>query len=400
MKILVLNCGSSSVKYQLFNMEDRSVLAKGQVDRIGMKGAVLSHKRHDGHKIKMAGEIIDHQTAIEYILAILISANHGVIEDRDEIDAVGHRVVHGGEKFKDSVLITKDVIDQLQEFIDLAPLHNPNNLKGINACHQLLKDVPMVAVFDTAFHATMPDYAYLYGLPYVLYKRYAIRRYGFHGTSHYYVSRRARDILEEEMENLKIITCHLGNGCSVTAIDGGRSIETSMGFTPVEGLLMGTRSGDVDPALVLHLMGKEELTLGDMNALLNKHSGLQGISGVSSDMREIMEAVEEGNERARIALDIFTYRLKKYIGSYTAALGGLDIIVFTGGIGENSPEVRRKALEGLEYLGISCDQEKNESTVGEEGEITAEGSTVRTFVIPTNEELVIAIDTEKIVNEE
>ena len=315
MKILVLNCGSSSVKYQLFNMDDRSVLAKGQVDRIGMKGAVLSHKRHDGHKIKMAGEIIDHQTAIEYILAILISANHGVIEDRDEIDAVGHRVVHGGEKFKDSVLITKDVIEQLQEFIDLAPLHNPNNLKGINACHQLLKEIPMVAVFDTAFHATMPDYAYLYGLPYVLYKRYAIRRYGFHGTSHYYVSRRARDILEEDMENLKIITCHLGNGCSVTAIDGGRSIETSMGFTPVEGLLMGTRSGDVDPALVLHLMGKEELTLGDMNTLLNKHSGLQGVSGVSSDMREIMEAVEEGNERARIALDIFTYRLKKYIGS-------------------------------------------------------------------------------------
>jgi acetate kinase len=381
-------------------MDDRIVLAKGQVDRIGMKGAVLSHTRHDGHKIKMAGEIIDHQTAIEYILAILISNNHGVIEDRDEIDAVGHRVVHGGEKFKDSVLITKDVIDQLQEFIDLAPLHNPNNLKGINACHQLLKDVPMVAVFDTAFHATMPDYAYLYGLPYVLYKRYAIRRYGFHGTSHYYVSRRARDVLEEEMDNLKIITCHLGNGCSVTAIDGGRSIETSMGFTPVEGLLMGTRSGDVDPALVLHLMGKEELTLGDMNALLNKHSGLQGISGVSSDMREIMEAVDEGNERARIALDIFTYRLKKYIGSYTAALGGLDTIVFTGGIGENSPEVRRKALEGLEYLGISFDPEKNESTVGEEGEITADDSKVRTLVIPTNEELVIAIDTEKIVEEE
>ncbi|MBD3276138.1 MAG: acetate/propionate family kinase [Candidatus Marinimicrobia bacterium] len=400
MKILVLNCGSSSVKYQLFNMDDRTVLAKGQVDRIGMKGAVLSHTRHDGHKIKMAGEIIDHQTAIEYILAILISNNHGVIEDRDEIDAVGHRVVHGGEKFKDSVLITKEVIDQLQEFIDLAPLHNPNNLKGINACHQLLKDVPMVAVFDTAFHATMPDYAYLYGLPYVLYKRYAIRRYGFHGTSHYYVSRRARDILEEEMENLKIITCHLGNGCSVTAIDGGRSIETSMGFTPVEGLLMGTRSGDVDPALVLHLMGKEELTLGDMNALLNKHSGLQGISGVSSDMREIMEAVDEGNERARIALDIFTYRLKKYIGSYTAALGGLDTIVFTGGIGENSPEVRRKALEGLQYLGIAFDPDKNESTVGEEGEITADESKVRTFVIPTNEELVIAIDTEKIVEEE
>jgi len=381
-------------------MEDRSVLAKGQVDRIGMKGAVLSHTRHDGHNIKMAGEIIDHQTAIEYILAILISANHGVIEDRDEIEAVGHRVVHGGEKFKDSVLITKDVIEQLQEFIDLAPLHNPNNLKGINACHQLLKDVPMVAVFDTAFHATMPDYAYLYGLPYVLYKRYAIRRYGFHGTSHYYVSRRARDILEEEMESLKIITCHLGNGCSVTAIDGGRSVETSMGFTPVEGLLMGTRSGDVDPALVLHLMGKEELTLGDMNALLNKHSGLQGISGVSSDMREIMEAVDEGNERARIALDIFTYRLKKYIGSYTAALGGLDTIVFTGGIGENSPAVRSKALDGLEYLGISFDPEKNESLVGEEGEITADGSKVRTFVIPTNEELVIAIDTEKIVNEE
>ena len=382
-------------------MEDRFVLAKGQVDRIGMKGAVLSHTRHDDHKVKMAGEIIDHQAAIEYILAILISENHGVIEEREEIDAVGHRVVHGGEKFKDSVLITRDVVDNLQEFIDLAPLHNPHNIKGIRACHQLLADVPMVAVFDTAFHSNMPDYAYLYGLPYILYKRYSIRRYGFHGTSHYYVSRRARDLMEQDMEDLKIITCHLGNGCSITAVDGGASIDTSMGFTPVEGLLMGTRSGDIDPALVLHLLAKEELSVGDMNTLLNKHSGLQGVSGVSNDMREIIDAVEEeGNERARIALDIFTYRLKKYIGAYTATLGGLDALVFTGGIGENSPEVRERSTEGLGHLGIEIDQEKNYETMGVEGDITSEDARVNTYVIPTNEELVIAIDTEKIVKEE
>ncbi|MBS1272293.1 MAG: Acetate kinase [Candidatus Marinimicrobia bacterium] len=399
MKVLVLNCGSSSVKYQLFNMDDRSVLARGQVDRIGMKGAVLSHTRHDGHKVKMAGEIIDHQTAIEYILAILISENHGVLEEREEIDAVGHRVVHGGEKFKDSVIITKEVVEQLQEFIDLAPLHNPHNIKGINACHQLLHDVPMVAVFDTAFHATMPDYSYLYGLPYVLYKRYAVRRYGFHGTSHYYVSRRARDIVGRKMEELKIITCHLGNGCSITAIDGGKSIDTSMGFTPVEGLLMGTRSGDVDPALVLHLLGKEELTIGDMNTLLNKHSGLQGVSGVSSDMREIIEAVDDDNERARIAMDIFTYRLKKYISSYVGILGGLDLLVFTGGIGENAPRVRWESTEGLDFLGIKLDDEENNDTIGSENNISAKDSEVQTFVIPTNEELVIAIDTEKLVNE-
>ena len=400
MKVLVLNCGSSSVKYQLFNMDDRAVLAKGQVDRIGMKGAVLTQTRHDGHKVKMAGEIIDHQTAIEYILAILISANHGVLKDRDEIDAVGHRVVHGGEKFNDSVLITREVVEQLQEFIDLAPLHNPHNIKGINACHQLLKDVPMVAVFDTAFHSTMPDYAYLYGLPYVLYKRYAIRRYGFHGTSHYYVSRRARDIIGADIRDLKMITCHLGNGCSMSAIDGGKSIDTSMGFTPVEGLLMGTRSGDVDPALVLHLIGKEELTLGDMNTLLNKHSGLQGLSGVSSDMREIIEAVNQGNERARIALDIFTYRLKKYIGSYAAALGGLDALIFTGGIGENSPLIRKEALDGLNFMGLTLDEEKNNATVGTENDISGKDSKVKVMVIPTNEEMVIAIDTEKIVSEE
>jgi len=342
MKVLVLNCGSSSVKYQLFKMDDQSPLARGQVDRIGMKGAVLSHVRQDGHSVKLAGEIIDHQNAIEYILAILVSENHGVIEDRAEIEAVGHRVVHGGEKYKDSVHITNEVIKHLEDLIDLAPLHNPNNLKGITACRDLLEDIPMVAVFDTAFHADMPDYAYLYGLPYVLYKRHGIRRYGFHGTSHYYVSRRASEILGKEPEDLKMITCHLGNGCSIAAVDGGKSVDTSMGFTPVEGLLMGTRSGDIDPALVLHLLSKEELSVGDMNTLLNKHSGLQGISGVSSDMREIMEAVEDGNDRARIALDIFTYRLKKYIGSYTAALGGVDVLVFTGGIGENSPTVRER----------------------------------------------------------
>ncbi len=400
MKVLVLNSGSSSVKYQLFNMDNRSVLAKGQVERIGMKGAVLSHTRHDGHKVKMAGEIIDHQTAIEYILAILISENHGVLKDRNEIDAVGHRVVHGGEKFKDSVIITREVIEQLQEFIDLAPLHNPHNIKGINACHQLLKDVPMVAVFDTAFHSTMPDYSYLYGLPYILYKRYGVRRYGFHGTSHYFVSRRARDLMQRDMDDLKMITCHLGNGCSITAIDGGKSIDTSMGFTPVEGLLMGTRSGDVDPALVLHLIGKEELTLGDMNTLLNKHSGLSGISGVSSDMREIEEAMDNGNDRARVAFQMFTYRLRKYIGAYFATLGRLDAIVFTGGIGENSPKVRKRALENFEFAGLKIDDQKNEDAVDKEADISADDSQVKAFVIPTNEELVIAVDTEKLVQEQ
>jgi len=399
MKVLVLNCGSSSVKYQLIDTEERRALATGNVSRIGMSGAVLTHRRYDGDEVKLSGEILDHQVAIEYVLSILLSKNHGVLKDRSEIDAVGHRVVHGGERFTGSVLITSDVLKMIRECIDLAPLHNPHNLRGINACLQLLPGTPQVAVFDTAFHSQMPAYAYIYGIPYVLYKRYGIRRYGFHGTSHFYVSRRAAELLGKPVEELNMVTCHLGNGCSVAAVKGGVSVDTSMGFTPLEGLLMGTRCGDLDPAVILHVMGREEIGLSEANTLLNKHSGLLGISGVSSDMRDIESEAEEGNRRAQLALDVFCYRLRKYIGAYAAAMGGLDAIVFTAGIGENSPIVRRKSLEGLEFLGVKLDEEKNESMVRRrEGVISAEDSRVAVLVVPTNEELVIALDTAEIVS--
>ena len=399
MKILTLNCGSSSIKYQIFNIDDseRSVLAKGGVERIGMKGAILKHERHDGDKVKIAGEIVDHTAAIEYILAILLSPNHGVIKDRSEIEAVGHRVVHGGETFTGSVLIEKEVMDALHDSVDLAPLHNPANIKGIVACQRLMKETPMVGVFDTAFHHTLPDYAYLYGLPYVLYKRYHIRRYGFHGTSHLYVSRRAAAMAEKPVEQLKMITCHLGNGASMAAVDGGKSVDTTMGFTPVEGLIMGTRVGDLDAGALLHIMGREEITLGETNTLLNKHSGLIGISGVSSDMREIESEMENGNDRARLALKMFTYRIRKYIGAYSAAMGGVDIIVFTGGIGENSSIVRHDVLEPLGYLGVKLDDAKNNEKSSAERKICATDSKVKVYVIPTNEELVIAEETLRIV---
>jgi len=321
-----------------------------------------------------------------------------VIKDRSEIEAVGHRVVHGGEDFSGSVLITDAVIQTLKDNIELAPLHNPPNLKGILACQKHLPNVPMVGVFDTAFHQKMPPKAYLYGIPYVLYKKYKIRRYGFHGTSHLFVSKRAAELMGKPYESLKIITCHLGNGCSVAAIDGGISIDTSMGFTPLEGLLMGTRCGDMDPSIPLHVMGKEELTLAEVNTMLNKHSGLMGISGVSNDMREIIKTMNEGNERSKYAFEVFCYRIKKYIGAYTAALGGLDAVVFTGGIGENSSEVRKEVLSNLEVLGIELDEEKNLMKDGERV-ITKDNSKVKVFVIPTNEELVIALDTAQIVNE-
>ncbi|MFH0883465.1 MAG: acetate kinase [bacterium] len=400
MKILTLNCGSSSIKYEIFDIEDggHSVLAKGGVERIGMKGAILKHQRHDGDKVKIAGEIVDHTAAIEYILAILLSPNHGVIKDRSEIEAVGHRVVHGGETFTGSVLIEKDVMDALHDSVDLAPLHNPANIKGIVACQRLMKSTPMVGVFDTAFHHTLPDFAYLYGLPYLLYKRYHIRRYGFHGTSHYYVSRRAAAMAGKPIEELKIITCHLGNGVSMAAVDGGKSVDTTMGFTPVEGLIMGTRVGDLDAGALLHIMGREEITLGETNTLLNKHSGLIGISGVSSDMREIEEEAAKGNERARLALNMFTYRVRKYIGAYAAAMGGLDTIVFTGGIGENSEVVRRDVLAPLGFLGVKIDEAKNAERSSKERKICAEESKVKIYVIPTNEELVIAQETLRIVN--
>ena len=400
MNILILNCGSSSVKYQFFDMEERKPLAKGSVERIGMRGAILNQMRHDGDKVKIAGEIIDHQMAIEYILGILLSPNHGVIQSKGEIDAVGHRVVHGGEKFSGSVLITQEVMDMLNDCIDLAPLHNPHNIKGVRACERLLPMKPMVGVFDTAFHSSIPDYAYIYGLPYILYKRYSIRRFGFHGTSHYYVSKETARFLEIPLEEQKMITCHLGNGCSIAAVDQGKSVDTSMGFTPIEGLLMGTRCGDLDPSAILYIMNREELGLAEANALLNKHSGLQGISGVSSDMREIIEETDKGNKMAELALNVFCYRLKKYIGSYAAAMGGLDTIVFTGGIGERAVEVRKRTLSNLVFFGVNLDEEKNIAVSTEAGIISTDNSPVKVVVMPTNEELVIAIDTEKIVREQ
>lgn len=399
MKVLVLNCGSSSIKYQFIDTELSVALAKGQVERIGMSSAILTHKPHNREKIKIVGEILDHTIAIEYVIAVLLSPNHGVIQDKKEIDAVGHRVVHGGEEFSGSVLITEEVMRVLRDNIELAPLHNPPNIKGIEAAKSHLPDTPQCGVFDTAFHARMPEHAYLYGLPYELYKRYKIRRYGFHGTSHRFVSQRAADLLGKPYDSLKIITCHLGNGASVAAIDKGISVDTSMGFTPLEGLLMGTRCGDMDPALVTYIMGKEELSLSEMNTLLNKHSGMAGLSGVSSDMREIEEAAEEGNKRASVSFEAYNYRIKKYVGAYIAAMGGLDALVFTGGVGENSQLTRKDVCANMEYLGLEIDEELNNTAKGE-ADISKPESKAKIFRIPTNEELVIAMDTEDIVNEQ
>jgi len=332
---------------------------------------------------------------------MLLSPNHGVIKDKSEIGSVGHRVVHGGEKFPDSVLIDSEVMQVLRACIELAPLHNPHNIRGINACIKTLPGVPQVAVFDTAFHLKMPPHAYIYGIPYVLYKRYGIRRYGFHGTSHYYVSRRAARMLNRPIEELNIITCHLGNGASMSAVKGGISIDTSMGFTPLEGLLMGTRSGDMDPAIILHVMAREELSLNEANTLLNKHSGLQGISGISGDMRDILKESGNGNANAQLALDVYCYRIQKYVGAYAAVLGGLDALVFTAGIGENSPVVRKKCCENLGFLGIQIDEEKNDQAKGPQpDEIQADDSKVKVLRIPTNEELVIALDTKRVVEED
>ncbi len=394
MKVLVLNCGSSSIKYQFIDTEEKTALAKGIVERIGMSSAVLSHSRYDGDEIKIVGEILDHSIAVEYVLGVMLSKNHGVIDDKEDIEAVGHRVVHGGETFSESILITDDVIQVLQDNIELAPLHNPPNIKGIQAVKRHLPDAPQVAVFDTAFHTKMPPKAFLYGIPYELYKKYKIRKYGFHGTSHLYVSNRAAEILGKNLEDIKIVTAHLGNGCSMAAVDKGRSVDTTMGFTPLEGLLMGTRSGDLDPSLILYIMGKEGLSLSEANTLLNKHSGLIGISGESSDMREILAAAKDGQKRSRYAFEIFAYRVKKYLGAYAAAMGGLDAFVFTGGIGENSFEIREEVCKGLEFLGIELDPDKNQN----KDLIISKGSSrVPVLRIPTNEELVIALDTSEIV---
>jgi acetate kinase len=396
MNILVVNCGSSSIKYQFIEAESRTTMAKGLVDRIGMAGAVLTNTRYDSDTIKLSGDILDHGMAIEYVLAVLLSKNHGVIKDKSEIHAVGHRVVHGAEDFAGSVLITEQVLQSLRDNIELAPLHNPHNIRGIVACRQHLPTVPQVGVFDTAFHQSMEPRAFLYGIPYVFYQKYKIRRYGFHGTSHFFVANRMAELLDRPIEHLRLITCHLGNGCSMAAVKFGQSMDTTMGFTPLEGLLMGTRSGDLDPQLILYIMGKEGLTLSEATTLLNKHSGLMGISGESSDMREIETAMEKGNAKARIAFDIFCYRVRKYIGSYAAAMGGVDAIVFTGGIGENSVRVRASVCAELDFMGVDFDGDAN-AAGPKERVVTKDGSKVLVGIIPTNEELVIALDTMHIV---
>ncbi len=396
MKIIVLNCGSSSIKYELVNMPSKEVLAKGIVEKIGLKGSAIKHSRNNDPVKKIEGEILDHQQGIEYLLGVLISKEYGSLKNMEEITAVGHRVVHGAEEFSDSVLITDEVIDALERSSELAPLHNPPNLKGIYAMKQLLPDVPQVGVFDTAFHQTMPPHVFLYGIPYVLYEKYKVRRYGFHGTSHDYVSHRACEMLNIDYNKPKIISCHLGNGASVTAIKDGKSYDTSMGMTPTEGLIMGTRSGDLDPGALLFIAEKEKTTIGYTRTLLNKFSGMIGISGVSSDMRNIEEAAAQGNERAKIALEMFAYRVKKYIGSYAAALGGVDILIFTGGIGENDTETRRKILANMEFLGIELNEEMMDKR-GQEIAISTKNSKVKVLVIPTQEELMIAADTYELV---
>ncbi|PKP03955.1 MAG: acetate kinase [Bacteroidetes bacterium HGW-Bacteroidetes-9] len=398
MKIVVLNCGSSSIKYQLFDLPSRDVLAKGLVDKIGLKGSLIKHSRNDGTDVKLEGEILDHQAGIEYLLGILISEKYGSMKSLDEIHAVGHRVVHAGEKFNGSVYISGEVIDALEECIDLAPLHNPPNLKGIYSITKLLPDIPQVGVFDTAFHQTMPDYVYLYGIPYSLYEKHKIRRYGFHGSSHRYVSQRACDILGKNFSDLKIITCHLGNGASIAAIKNGKSLDTSMGMTPIEGLMMGTRTGDLDIGAFIQIINKEEIDVPVANTLVNKHSGMLGVSGISSDMRDVEIAAEQGNKRAQVTLEMYYYRIRKYIGAYTAAMGGVDLIIFTGGVGENDSVTRYLTTKDMEYMGLEFDQEKNNGLRGKEAILSKENSKVTVMVVPTNEELVIALDTYDIVS--
>ncbi len=395
MKVLVVNCGSSSIKYQLFNMTDESVLAKGLVERIGLQGSILTHQPAGKDKVVLTADISNHSIGIRMVLGALTDAQHGVIKSMDEIGAIGHRVVHGGEKFADSVLITPAVMNALEECIEMAPLHNPPNILGINACSELMPGKPQVGVFDTAFHQTMPKYAFLYGLPYEAYEKYGVRRYGFHGTSHKYVSQKAAEMMGQHVTNLRIITCHLGNGASITAIKHGKSIDTSMGFTPLEGLVMGTRCGEIDPAIIPYLMKKEGMSPDQVDNYLNKKSGVLGISGISSDFRDIEQAANDGNERASLALEVFAHKVRKYIGGYVAVMGGVDAIVFTAGLGENSITMRDHVCQGLEYLGTRVDPVKN-NVRGKAQDISVDGAKVKIFVIPTNEELVIARDTREI----
>ncbi|BDC99035.1 acetate kinase [Persicobacter psychrovividus] len=393
MKILVLNCGSSSIKYQLLNMPEATELANGIVEKIGLSGSFLKTKDKNGNKVILEGDIMDHTAGIEYVLGVLKSERFGVVSSLEEIQAVGHRVVHGGETFKDSAIVTPEVLKEIEKCIDLAPLHNPPNLLGIKSMMDILPGVPQVAVFDTAFHQSMPAHSYMYAIPYELYKKYGIRRYGFHGTSHKYVSRRACEILGLDYNKAKIISCHLGGGASIAAIDGGRSVDTSMGLTPVEGMIMGTRAGDLDLGVLTFIMKKEDISVNTANTLINKRSGVLGITGISSDMRDIeLEAFEKGNDRAQLALDMYDYRIKKYIGGYAVAMGGVDAIIFTGGVGENGDVTRAGVCRGLEFMGVDFDHEVNKSFRAEERIITKPDSKVKVMVVPTNEELVIAED--------
>lgn len=393
MKILVLNCGSSSIKYALYNMDDKSVMTSGGAERVGLDGAFVKVKLPNGEKKQIMHDIPEHTEGVKFIFSLLTDPEIGVIKDLKEIDAVGHRMVHGGEKFNKSVLLTDEVLKTFEACIDLAPLHNPANLKGVKAVSELMPGLPQVGVFDTAFHQTMPAHSYLYAIPYELYEKYGVRRYGFHGTSHRYVSQRVCEFLGVNPADKKIITCHIGNGGSVAAVDGGKCVDTSMGLTPLEGLMMGTRSGDIDGGAITFLEKKLGLDADGMSNLLNKKSGLLGISGISSDMREIDAAVEQGNERAKIALDMYNYRIKKYVGAYAAAMGGCDIIVFTAGVGENQYSMREQVCAGMEYMGVKLDVEKNKTVRGEEAVISTPDSKVTVCVIPTDEELMIATDT-------
>ena len=398
MKILVLNCGSSSIKYKLFDMSTKSVMAQGGVEKIGLPDAFLQVKLPNGEKVKIEKPMPEHTVGIRLILDALTDKKIGCISDLKEIDAVGHRVVHGGEKFNKSVLITDEVKQKVIECSDLAPLHNPANLKGIAAIEQTLPGVPQVGVFDTAFHQTMPDYAYMYALPYELYEKYAIRRYGFHGTSHRYVSARVCEYLGVKPEGKKIVTAHIGNGGSCAAVMDGKSVDTSMGLTPIEGLMMGTRAGDLDLGAATYIMDKEGLDTAAFSNLVNKKSGLLGVSGVSSDARDIDAAIKEGNKRADLARKMFIYRAKKYIGAYAAAMDGMDILVFTGGIGENDTYIRTEIAKGFGYMGVKIDEEKSLKSRGEGTVISTPDSKVTVCVIPTDEELMIATDTERIVS--
>ena len=397
MKILVINCGSSSLKYQLINMENEGVLAQGLVERIGIEGSILTQKVN-GEKYIIKEPMENHKDAIKLVLEALVDEKHGVIKNMDEISAVGHRVVHGGEKYSKSVLVDEDVMAYLEECVKLAPLHNRPNIIGIEACKALMPNTPMAVVFDTAFHGTMPKEAYSYALPYELYKENGIRKYGFHGTSHKYVSGKVAEVLGKDIKDLKIVTCHLGNGVSLTAVQNGKSIDTTMGFTPLAGMPMGTRSGDIDPAIVIYLIKELGYSVDEVNEILNKKSGILGISGLSSDFRDVRDAAyKKGDERSLLAIDIYTYKIRTQIGAYAAAMGGLDVIVFTAGIGENADMIREGCLKNLEFLGVYLDKEKNKQN-GEIAEISKDDSKVKVFVIPTNEELMIAKETMELLN--